>query len=185
MYEQNDQAEYLVVDRSLTVTRRVRKLLEREGVDPDRIHEAFTAEDAFRLFKRHRPEATVLAMDLPDMGGHELAKDLWSLEGDARIVVHSDLPPRDRRVREMLEGGAVPARRKPLGRRQVGEIVGAPSEERSPPTPDAAIEGHEIAIPDLAEAEPAGPPGRREGPPPTRRERGDADRWPPEGSDGT
>lgn len=118
---------YLVVDRSLTVTRRVRDLLEAEGVDPGNVHQAFTAEDALEIVRRHEPSVVLLAVDLPDLGGHELAKDIRRLHPGAQVVVHTTLSARDRRVREAVEDGGSPLLRKPLGRSEAAELVGRPA----------------------------------------------------------
>lgn len=185
--QHQDPEKYLVVDRALTVTRRVRDQLERAGVPPDRIHEAFTADGALRLFERHRPAVTILSMDLPDMGGHEVAKDMWSLDDDAEIVVHSALPARDRRVRQTLSEGATAALRKPMGERETSELVGRVAASRASATAETP-DGQDDRE---AEAVAAGPDGSAGPDPPVGGSRrrgqdpGAGDRFPPYSSSGT
>lgn len=136
--------KYLVVDRALTVTRRVRRLLENEGVDPEQIHEAFTASEAMRLYREHRPDVVILEVDLPDMGGHEVAKDIWETDPATRVILHTGLPAQDHRVQETVNGGGAELLRKPLGGHDLTEVVQRVRDEmegvsRVPPPRDSPV----------------------------------------------
>lgn len=124
--------EYLVVDRALTVTRQVRDLLEAQGVDPGNVHEAFTADEALDVAREHRPAVVILAVDLPDMGGHELAKDIQSLDPTVQVVVHTSLANGDSRVREATSTTGGPRLLKPLGSSEAAAIVDPPALETGP-----------------------------------------------------
>jgi CheY-like chemotaxis protein len=67
---------YLIVDDSLNATHTTRELLEQQGEDPADITVTHTALDALRRVREQSFDVILLDIDLPDMGGHELAKDL-------------------------------------------------------------------------------------------------------------
>lgn len=126
------ESKYLVVDDSLTVVHAARSLLERDRGDRERILTAHTASEAMELFEEYRPETVLLDIDLPDMGGHELAKDLKEVDPSARIVMVTGLTLEDERVRTVLDDLDVDFLEKPVEARDLADLgLGAGADQPS------------------------------------------------------
>ena len=69
--------------------------LMREGIrrivalQPDMVvvAEASNGVEAVDLFQKHRPDVTLMDLQLPSMNGHEAIKEIRKIQPDARIVV--------------------------------------------------------------------------------------------------
>lgn len=121
----------LIVDDVLTVTQASRNLLEQTGTTSDDILTAHTATEAMQLFREHHPGTILLDVGLPDMGGHELAKDLEEVDPEARIVVLTALSRQDSRVQSIVEERGHPLIQKPIEPEDLALLDG--SESRSQP----------------------------------------------------
>lgn len=114
---------YLVVDRALTVTRQTRRLLERQNVDSTRVWEAYDAREAMELYLEHHPDVVIVGLDLPDMGGQELAKDIWEHDPGASLVVMTALPQDNPLVQDLAQEGAQAILRKPVRPGDIRQLV--------------------------------------------------------------
>lgn len=114
--------KYLVVDDALTVVHSAKSLLERGGEHRDAILTAYTAAEAMELFREHQPDTVLLDIDLPDMGGHELAKDLKEVDPGARIVMVTGLSLEDQRVRTVLDDLDVDFLEKPVEAKDLADL---------------------------------------------------------------
>jgi DNA-binding NarL/FixJ family response regulator len=87
--------------------------LVREGVtrkldlqqDMRVVAAASTGEEAIRLFAQHRPDVTIMDLNLPGMSGLETIEALRSRQPDARIVVLT-MYQGDEDIHRALEAGA-------------------------------------------------------------------------------
>lgn len=114
---------YLITDPGLAGVHRIRTFLVEEGVPPEAIQVAYTAEEALRRFRERSPAVVFLSLDLPDMGGAEVAEVLWNEAPDLDLVVTTARPGDDPHVLEVLELGAHSFLRKPVRRETVADLV--------------------------------------------------------------
>lgn len=125
---------YLVVDDVPTVRRTIEAYLEQQGVDPEAILTAGDAADALQLFREHRPPIVVLDIELPDLDGHDIARQIRALEPDTHIVVVTSLGEDDPRVETVAEIAADQVE-KPIEPADLGAL------DREAFPPDAVDEG--------------------------------------------
>lgn len=122
-------ARYLIADPAPNATHRVRRLLQAEGVDPEAIHEACSAEEALRIVRERTPSVVFLSLDLdldldrPDTAGDEVAEALWAADPDLDLVVTTARPGNDPLVLRVLELGAHSLLRKPVRRETVADLL--------------------------------------------------------------
>lgn len=121
--------KFLVVDEALTVTRRTRRYLQQAGVAPERILSAFSGEAALELFEEHQPEVVLLALDLNDADGHDVAQAIWERDPRTRVVLVTVAPQQDPEVRETIEDGAHAVLEKPVREADVRELLAVLGEE--------------------------------------------------------
>lgn len=119
------EAQYLIADPAPHATHRVRRLLQAEGVAPEAIHEAYTAQEALRLFRERSPDVVFLSLDLPDGDVVEVAELLWAEDDDVDLVATTARQEHDPRVLEVLEVGAHSLLRKPVRRETVADLLAA------------------------------------------------------------
>lgn len=117
---QEDPA-YLVVDDSGSVLKAVERFLVEEGVDAERIITAANASEALEIFREHRPEIVLLDVELPDLDGDTVARQIQALDPEVRIVAITSLDPDDPRVRALQEL-ADEHLRKPVERGDVADL---------------------------------------------------------------
>src|SRR5262245_56736355 len=67
---------------------------------------AATGEDAVELFRRHRPDITLMDLQLPGMSGVEATRLLRSEHPNARIVIHT-MYRGDEDIYRALDAGAI------------------------------------------------------------------------------
>jgi DNA-binding NarL/FixJ family response regulator len=103
----------------MTDTRRIRVLtvddhpLVHEGLaaaigpqqDIELVGEAFSGEDAIRLFGTHRPDVTLMDLRLPDMSGLEAMTRIRAEFPEARVIILTTFAG-DAEVRRALDAGA-------------------------------------------------------------------------------
>ena len=73
----------LVVDDSQDTARMMRVLLKGQGHE---VKVAFAGREAIEVAKTFRPEVVLLDLDLPDLGGAEVAEELRGAEGFERTA---------------------------------------------------------------------------------------------------
>lgn len=116
---------YLVVDDALTSLRQASLLLQQQGVEEDRILQACSADEAYQLFEAHGPDTVLLDIDLPDMGGHEFAKDLKEIDPETDLVALTALDEADSRVQELRRSGVTSdVLHKPVEAEHMAEVAG-------------------------------------------------------------
>jgi two-component system response regulator YesN len=114
-------ARFLVGDDPLLVVEAARSMLEVDRVTRDDIVTAQTGEEAKRLFDEHELDTVLLDVDLPDMDGHDLARDLRVRDPDVPLVAVTGLASHDQRVRRLMENPSVELVRKPLTHEDLAE----------------------------------------------------------------
>jgi DNA-binding NarL/FixJ family response regulator len=78
----------------------------RRQQDMDLVGEAASGADAIRLFRRERPDVTLMDLRLPDMSGIEATMKIRADFPDARIIVLTTFDA-DVEIRRALEAGAM------------------------------------------------------------------------------
>src|SRR5207245_3509263 len=77
-------AKILVVDDELVFCELLKTLLKSHG------HEVLTANDgrqALEVFKRHRPQFTMLDLRMPEMSGLEVLKQIRAMDTKADVMI--------------------------------------------------------------------------------------------------
>src|SRR5438445_2169503 len=77
-------AKILVVDDELVFCELLKTLLKSHG------HEVLTANsgrEALEIFKRHRPQFTMLDLRMPEMSGLEVLKQIRAMDSKAAVMI--------------------------------------------------------------------------------------------------
>src|SRR5205807_978878 len=141
-----DQKHILIVDDEEAVCWALQRALSREGHS---VAAAASAEDAFTLAQKKRPDAVILDVRLPGLDGLSALGELRRLSNDAPIIVvtaHGNLNTAVRAV----EGGAFDYLAKPFDLSQALDAVARALHRR-------ALPHHAAPLDD--ESEPAAKPG--------------------------
>ena len=92
---------------------------------------AYSGADAVAQFERHRPQAVVLDLMLPDFDGYEVARRLRAAAGEAPVPIMvlsatADVAAED----QSLKAGATHFFRKPVPIRSLGDAIRSAVEGR-------------------------------------------------------
>jgi two-component system nitrogen regulation response regulator GlnG len=143
----------LIVDDEQAVCWALERALTREG---HRVAVAASAEQAFVLAQKQRPDAVILDVRLPGLDGLSALGRLRQLSGDAPVIVVTAFGNLSTAVRA-VEGGAFDYLAKPFDLDQALEAVGralqrqppaeqAPPENAAPAAAPEEIVGHSPAM---------------------------------------
>lgn len=77
----------LLVDDHPIVRSGCRQMLNE--VSKIKVHEAVNGDDAYRLYKRHRPDVVILDITLPGTGGLEVLKRIRAWDPKAQVIMFS------------------------------------------------------------------------------------------------
>src|SRR3954469_198704 len=143
----------LIVDDEEAVCWALQRALSRQG---HRAAVAATAEEAFGLVARQRPDAIILDVRLPGLDGLTALGRLRELTGDAPVIVMTAFGNLKTAVRAM-EGGAFDYLTKPFDLGQALDAVAKalqqralkarqPAESAQPAAPPEEIVGHSPAM---------------------------------------
>ncbi len=83
----------LVVDDSRVVYKMIRKALEPKGYNV--VGHAENGMIGLELYQKLKPDVVTLDITMPVMGGLEMARELFKLDPDARIVMLSAMGDED------------------------------------------------------------------------------------------
>lgn len=117
-----DSLSYLVVDDVSSVREFLRQSLIHLGVSGDNISEAATGEKALELYRNQIPDIVFLDIELPDLGGHEVLKQIKSIKSNAFVVMvsaHSTVE----NVKEAISSGASGFIVKPFSPQKITTIL--------------------------------------------------------------
>jgi two-component system nitrogen regulation response regulator GlnG len=120
-------SQILLVDDEEAVCWALQRALTKDG---HKVAVAPSAEDAFRLVEKHRPDAIVLDVRLPGMDGLTALGRLRELSDDAPIIVVTAFGNLGTAVRA-VEGGAFDYLAKPFDLDQALETVGRALQRRA------------------------------------------------------
>src|SRR5689334_10879560 len=81
------QIRCLIIDDNTPFLDAATELLDREGIDV--VATASTSADAIRLVKKHRPDVTLVDIDLGTEDGFELARTLTNGRGASKVILVS------------------------------------------------------------------------------------------------
>jgi len=81
-----DLIRVLTVDDHPLLRKGIAALVNAEG-DMKLVAEASNGEEAVRMFRLHRPDVTLMDLQMPDMNGTEAITEIQSEFPDARIIV--------------------------------------------------------------------------------------------------
>lgn len=94
------QYKILVVDDEDSIRTLVQTMLNREGR-----HLALAArgKDAITVFRKERPDLTILDIDMPDIDGITVLRQIRTIDPQARVIVFTgvDSPAVERQAREL------------------------------------------------------------------------------------
>lgn len=111
---------YLIVDDVSSVREFLRQTLMT--LEVSEIHEAANGEDAIEAFKAHLPDVVFLDIELPDMDGHLILKQLRQIKSNAFIVMvsaHSTI----NNVKEAISNGAAGFIVKPFSAKKITTVL--------------------------------------------------------------
>ena len=77
----------LVIDGDVSVSEMLGGVLDREGFSM--ADEAASGQQGLDQAKKFRPDMAIVALDLPDMGGHTLISAIRALKPDLRVLVYT------------------------------------------------------------------------------------------------
>jgi two-component system nitrogen regulation response regulator GlnG len=141
----------LLVDDEEAVCWALERALSREG---HRVAVAASAEDAFRLAEKQRPDAVLLDVRLPRMDGLTALARLRELTGDAPVIVMTAFGNLSTAVRA-VEGGAFDYLAKPFDLGQALDAVSRALQRRAlvatgvPPVDEEATGGTPVATEEI------------------------------------
>lgn len=84
-----DSLSYLVVDDVGSVREFLRQSLIHLGVTTDNISEAATGEKALTAFRTNIPDVVFLDIELPDLDGQDVLKQIKAIKDNAFVVMVS------------------------------------------------------------------------------------------------
>lgn len=111
---------YLIVDDVSSVREFLRQTLVTMEVSE--IHEASNGQDAITSFKTHLPDVVFLDIELPDMDGQQILKQLKSIKSNAFVVMVSAHSTVDN-VKEAISNGAAGFIVKPFSPKKITTIM--------------------------------------------------------------
>ena len=117
-----DSLSYLVVDDVSSVREFLRQSLIHLGASADNISEAATGEKALGLYRNQIPDIVFLDIELPDIDGHEVLKQIKSIKDNAFVVMvsaHSTVE----NVKEAISSGASGFIVKPFSPQKITTIL--------------------------------------------------------------
>lgn len=114
------EVKILIVDDSASIRKSLRELLEKNEYQV--VGEAGTGIEGIKLFTAISPDAVMLDIIMPQLGGVETLRMLRSLNKDVKIIMVSALDSLDR-VNECLKLGANHYILKPFEEDKVIEIM--------------------------------------------------------------
>ena len=117
-----DTLSYLVVDDVSSVREFLRQSLIHLGVAAENIDEAATGQVALERYRKSIPDVVFLDIELPDLDGHEVLKQIKAIKDNAFIVMvsaHSTVE----NVKEAISSGASGFIVKPFSPQKITTIL--------------------------------------------------------------
>lgn len=115
---------FLVVDGSAAVRLATERMLKREGIAEEDIHFATSGKECLEIYRHHQPDVIIMAVDLPNDEGHEIADTILSRDPTARIVITSVRPvSEDERVRAAVAKGVFEVVQKPIRQQEISQLL--------------------------------------------------------------
>lgn len=111
---------YLIVDDVGSVREFLRQTLM--AMDVSDIFEASNATDALDTYKQHIPDVVFLDIELPDMDGQSVLKQIKALKSNAFVVMISAHSTVDN-VKEAISNGAAGFIVKPFSQKKITNIL--------------------------------------------------------------
>jgi two-component system chemotaxis response regulator CheY len=109
----------LIVDDIQMARFNMKKALEKEGVE---VFEAGTGKKAISAFKQEKPNITFLDIELPDMNGISVLKEIKGIDKDAKVIMVTGISNQYNFV-ESLKQGADNFLVKPIDLDKLVEVV--------------------------------------------------------------
>lgn len=91
----------LVVDDIHMARINMRRALEKEGIV---VVEAESGHEAIKLFKEEKPDAVALDIDLPDLDGLEVLKELKNIDENVQVVMVTGMSSQYNLVETLKKG---------------------------------------------------------------------------------
>ncbi len=117
-----DSLSYLVVDDVGSVREFLRQSLIHLGVTTDNITEASTGEKALNAFRTTIPDVVFLDIELPDLDGQDVLKQIKAIKNNAFVVMVSAHSTVDN-VKEAISNGASGFIVKPFSPQKITTIM--------------------------------------------------------------
>jgi DNA-binding response OmpR family regulator len=113
-------AHILIVDNEPNI----RFLLSIALSSQHQVLEAECGKDAIALFEEHKPAIVITDLNMPEMSGRELTRQLRSRRADVKIIATSALFDYPEECRLMIEAGANICLSKPIAIATLVKAVG-------------------------------------------------------------
>lgn len=117
-----DSLSYLIIDDVGTVREFLRQSLLHLGVTTDNIIEASTGESALEAFRTAIPDVVFLDIELPDLDGQYVLKQIKAIKSNAFVVMVSAHSTVDN-VKEAISNGASGFIVKPFSPQKITTIM--------------------------------------------------------------
>jgi two-component system chemotaxis response regulator CheY len=117
-----DSLSYLIVDDVGSVREFLRQSLIHLGVATENISEAATGEKALKVFRDNIPDVVFLDIELPDLDGQDVLKQIKTIKNNAFVVMVSAHSTVDN-VKEAISNGASGFIVKPFSPQKITTIM--------------------------------------------------------------
>ncbi|HEX9023443.1 MAG TPA: response regulator [Geobacteraceae bacterium] len=110
----------MIVDDELFFRKMLRDVLSKEGFRI--IAEASDGDEAVALYRKHRPDITVMDIFMPEKNGIAAIKEILSFDGNAKVLIYTGIGF-DEDVEVALQAGAKEVLLKSFSPEEVTEVV--------------------------------------------------------------
>ncbi len=112
-------AKIMTVEDSGLVRSIIKKILIEGGYE---IVEASSGQDAIELYRLEKPDLVFMDINLPDVSGIDVTKELLTIDSDAKIIMCTIVESEKYR-KEAIEAGAKDYLVKPFSKKEIIDVV--------------------------------------------------------------
>ncbi len=113
-------ATVMIVDDELFFRKMLRDVLSKEGFKV--VAEASDGNEAVALYRKHRPDVTIMDIFMPEKNGIAAIKEILSLDGSAKVLIYTGIGF-DEDAEVALQAGAKEVLLKSFSPEEVTEVI--------------------------------------------------------------